>query len=104
MVSHNLLCHVRPAALMHRTRKYPIFWRFVTCLAMPLSQSLYQIIMCRNRFLGTFGLADANNILNDGACDLDLFRLNVNVLPFSIRKSHFFADRSLRPARGASAL
>jgi len=49
---------------------------------MPLSQSLYQIIMCRNRFLGTFDLADANNILNDGACDLDLFRLNVNVLPF----------------------
>jgi len=82
MVSHDLLCEVRPAALMHRTRKYPIFWQFVPRLTMPLPQCLNQIIVSRNRFLGTLGLAYANNVLNDGACDVDLFRLKVNVLPF----------------------
>jgi hypothetical protein len=40
---------------------------------MPLTQCLNQIIVSGNRFLGTFGLADAKNVLNDGACDVDLF-------------------------------
>lgn len=35
-----------------------------------------------NRFLGTFRLADADKVLNDGAGDVDLFRLGIDVLPF----------------------
>src|SRR5579864_9356522 len=38
--------------------------------------------MSRNRFLGAFCLANANDVLNYGAVDVDLLRLVVNVLPF----------------------
>jgi hypothetical protein len=82
MVSHDLLGQVRPTSSVNRTSEHPIFWRFVTRLGMPLPQCLNQIIVSRNRFLGTLGLAYANNVLNDGACDVDLFCLKVNVLPF----------------------
>jgi hypothetical protein len=47
-----------------------------------LLQRLHQIIVSGNGFLGTFRLADANNVLNDGAGDVDLFRLGIDVLPF----------------------
>jgi hypothetical protein len=65
MALHDRLRQVRPAALMHRTRKHPILWRFVSRPTMPLPQCLNQIIVSRDGFLGTFRLADSNNILND---------------------------------------
>jgi len=65
MVPHDLLGHVRPASPGNRTSEHPIFWRFVTRLAMPLPQCLNQIIVSRNGFLRAFRLTEANNVLND---------------------------------------
>ncbi len=49
---------------------------------MPFAQSLDQIIVSWNRFLRGFGLANANNVLHDRACYMNLFRLEVHVSPF----------------------
>jgi hypothetical protein len=48
---------------------------------MPFAQSLDQIIVSWNRFLRTFSLADANNVLHDRARYMNLFGLKVHVSP-----------------------
>src|SRR5215471_21753294 len=82
MEPHDLLRQVWPAALMYRTRKYPTLWRLVPTLTVPVPQCLNEIIVSGDGFLGTFRLADANDVLNDRACDVDLVCLKVDVLPF----------------------
>src|SRR5271154_1685710 len=65
MVPHDLLGQERPATLADRTREYPALRRLIRRLPMPFAQSLDQIVVSWNRFLGGFGLANANNVLPD---------------------------------------
>src|SRR5437867_4031000 len=56
---HDLLCQIRPAPIILRTREHPAFGRLVRSLAVPLAKGCDEIIVSRDRFLGALCLAYA---------------------------------------------